>query len=239
MNARIDLLLLPGLTNDARLWRPVVAGLADVANASVGDLTTQDTMSAVARDALAHAPARFALAGMSMGGYCALEIMRQAPERVVALALIDTSARPDTPEGSASRQRQIERSRSDYAGVIEELLPKWIHPSRLDDAEVAGTVRAMAMSAGADTFARQQRAIMSRADSRPLLASIRCPTLVLCGRDDAVIPLEVHEEIVQGVAAAKLAIVEACGHLAPLERPDAVSAAMRVWLATVADRAPP
>ncbi len=102
-----------------------------------------------------------------MGGYCALEIMRQAPERVMGLALVDTSARPDTPESKANREKQIERARTDYPGLVAELLPKWIHPSRLHDAEVGQVARDMALDAGPEIFARQQRAIMSRADSRP------------------------------------------------------------------------
>jgi pimeloyl-ACP methyl ester carboxylesterase len=230
MATNLQLLLLPGLTNDARLWDRVARSLGTLAEATVGDLSRHDTMSAVAADVLSAAPPRFALAGMSMGGYCALEIMRQAPDRVVALALVDTSARPDTAEGRANRERQIERSRSDYAALIEELLPKWLHPSRLHDSDVAGVVRAMALDAGPEQFARQQRAIMSRADSRPSLASIRCPTLVLCGRDDAVIPLEVHEELARGITTSTLKILDDCGHLAPLEQPEAVTSAFRDWL---------
>lgn len=227
----MDLLLLPGLINDARVWRGTIDALGATAVAAVGDLTRHDTMSALAADVLARAPARFALAGLSMGGYCALEIVRQAPERVTALALIDTSARPDTPESRANREKQIARSDDDYAGLIEELLGKWVHPSRLGDARVTDVVRAMAKDAGAGTFARQQRAIMSRADSRPLLAAIRCPTAVICGREDALMPLEIHRELAQGIRGATLTIVDDCGHLAPLERPDVVAGALRALLA--------
>ena len=179
---------------------------------------------------LAKAPARFALAGLSMGGYCALEIVARAPERVMALGLVDTSARPDTPEGRANREKQIARAPGELATIVEELLPKWVHPSRLDDHAVADIVRAMARDVGADAFARQQRAIMSRADSRPRLAAIRCPTAVVCGREDALLPLEVHEEMARGIPGAKLHVIEACGHLAPLERPADVAAALRELL---------
>lgn len=226
----LALLLLPGLTNDARLWESVAAALADVADATVGDLTTRHTMTALAADVLARAPARFALAGLSMGGYCALEIMRQAPDRVVALALLDTSARPDTAESKANRLKQIERARSDYAGLIEEMLPKWVHPSRVGEPAVGGVARSMALDSGLDVFARQQRAIMSRADSRPLLASVRCPAVVIAGRDDALMPLEIHEELARGIPGATLSLIDECGHLAPLERPAQVSAALRSWL---------
>jgi pimeloyl-ACP methyl ester carboxylesterase len=227
---RIDLLLLPGLTNDARVWQGVADRLADVASVQVADLTACETMAELALDVLAKAPARFALAGLSMGGYCALEIVARAPERVMALGLVDTSARPDTPEGRANREKQIARAPGEFATIVEELLPKWVHPSRLDDHAVADIVRAMARDVGADAFARQQRAIMSRADSRPRLSAIRCPTVVVCGREDALLPLEVHEEMAHGIPGAKLRVIEACGHLAPLERPADVAAALRELL---------
>ena len=227
---RIELLLLPGLINDARVWQGVADRLADVASMWVADLTAHETMAALADDVLAKAPARFALAGLSMGGYCALEIVARAPQRVVALGLVDTSARPDTPEGRANREKQIARAPVEFSAIVAELLPKWVHPSRLDDHAVADIVRAMARDVGADAFARQQRAIMSRADSRPRLAAIRCPTVVVCGREDALLPLEVHEEMANGIPGAKLRVIEACGHLAPLERPAEVAAALRELL---------
>jgi len=227
---KTDLLLLPGLTNDARVWQGVADCLADVATVHVTDLTARETMPELALDVLARAPARFALAGLSMGGYCALEIVARAPERVMALGLVDTSARPDTPEGRAGRERQVARAPAELATIVEELLPKWVHPSRLDDHAVADIVRAMARDSGADVFARQQRAIMSRADSRPRLSAIRCPTVVVCGREDALLPLEVHEEMARGIPGAKLRVIEACGHLAPLERPADVAAALRELL---------
>jgi pimeloyl-ACP methyl ester carboxylesterase len=235
MTARspVPLLLLPGLTNDARMWRSVTSALEEDADASVGDLRTRDTMTALAADVLARAPQRFAVAGLSMGGYCALEIMRQAPQRVLGLALVDTSARPDTPESKANRDKQIERARNDYPGLVEELLPKWIYPSRLSDPDVAGVARAMALDAGPEIFMRQQRAIMSRADSRPLLAAIRCPTVVVCGRDDTLMPMEIHEELASGIAGSTLEVIDTCGHLSPLERPAAVSDALRGWLRRV------
>jgi pimeloyl-ACP methyl ester carboxylesterase len=229
-DGRIDLLLLPGLANDARVWQGVADRLADVANVHVGDVGTAGTMAALADDVLAKAPPRFAVAGLSMGGYCALEIVARAPERVIALALIDTSARPDTPEGRANREKQIARAPTELAAIVEELLPKWVHPSRLADPAVADVVRAMARDRGPEVFARQQRAIMSRDDSRPRLAAIRCPTVVICGREDVLLPLEVHEEMARGIVGARLRVIETCGHLAPLERPAEVAAALRELL---------
>jgi pimeloyl-ACP methyl ester carboxylesterase len=226
------LLLLPGLVNDARVYAGVRGRLAGEAECVDADLTTHDTMAGLADDVLAKAPQRFALAGLSMGGYCALEIAHRAPDRVVALALIDTSARPDGDEAKANRERQIARARAgELDAVVEELLRKWVHPSRLADAAVADVVRAMARSHGPAVFERQQRAIMSRADSRPRLAAIRCPTVVLCGADDAIMPREIHAELAAGIPGATLVAVPECGHLAPLERPEAVAAALAELLA--------
>ena len=227
----MNVVFLPGLLCDARLWAAQVRALGARATLQVADMTTGGTMAALAADVLARAPSgRFALAGLSMGGYCALEIVARAPERVTALGLVDTSARPDTPEGRANREQQIARAPGELAAIVEELLPKWVHPRRLDDHAVADVVRAMARDAGADAFARQQRAIMSRADSRPRLAAIRCPTVVVCGREDALLPLAVHEEMAHGIPGAKLRVIEACGHLAPLERPAEVASALRELL---------
>lgn len=224
---RLPLVLLPGLVNDERVYAQVRSWLLDASEPSFDDLGGADTMAGLADGVLAKAPRRFALAGLSMGGYCALEIVHRAPGRVAALALIDTSARPDGAEARANRERQIARARSgEYDALVDELVPKWIHPSRIDDTAVAEVVRAMARDRGAATFERQQRAIMSRADSRPRLAAIRCPTAVVCGADDALMPREIHEELAQGIEGAKLVVVPECGHLAPLERPAAVAAAL-------------
>ncbi len=164
---RPHLLLLPGLLNDARLWERQIADLADFADCSVANLTATDTISGLAAAALAAVPVqRFALAGLSMGGYVALEIMRQDPGRVQALALLDTSARPDTPQGMETRRALMKLAETDFAAVVETLLPKMVHPSRLDDVVVVETIREMAADAGKGAFLRQQQAIMGRPDSR-------------------------------------------------------------------------
>lgn len=228
--ARPTLLLLPGLPCDARLWAHQVAHLTDIANPVVADLTVADTMRGLAEAVLEYAPpGPLALAGLSMGGYCALEIMRLAPERVTRLALLDTSARADTDEARANRENLIAKVEADYNGVIEALLPKLLHPDHLEDATIAGTVRAMARAIGKDAYIRQQHAIMSRTDSRESLADIRCPTLVLCGREDAITPVAIHEELAAGIPGATLEIVEHSGHFTPLERPQAVTDALRRW----------
>jgi len=231
MANRTPLILLPGLLCDTALWRGQVDDLADIAAPSVADMTRDDSVAAMARRVLAAAPPRFALAGLSMGGYVAQEIMRQAPERVERLALLDTSARADTAEQTARRRGLIELAeKGEFRGVTPRLLPVFLHPSRLEDAALTGAVQAMTERVGKDAFLRQQNAIMARPDSRPSLAAIQCPTLVLCGRDDQLTPLELSEEIAALIRGARLAIVENCGHLSTMERPWEVSVLMRQWL---------
>lgn len=228
---KLPLVLLPGLLNDARLWQHQITALEGYADITVGDLTRRDTIEALAQDVLEQAPPGvFALAGLSMGGYVALEIMRQAPERISALALLDTSARPDTEQATAGRLASIALAERDWAQVIEGLLPKMLHPSHLQDAALVATIKSMADDLGAEVFARQQHAIMHRIDSRPFLHMIAIPTLVICGREDQITPLEVHEEIVVAVPGATVEIIDHSGHLSALEQPLPVIAALETWL---------
>jgi pimeloyl-ACP methyl ester carboxylesterase len=225
-----DLVLLPGLLNDARLWGHQ-ASLGDLARVTVADLTRDDTLAAMAERTLAAAPPRFALAGLSMGGYVAMEIMRRAPERVERLALLDTTARPDLPEQTERRRDAIRLAEAGgFDKVMPTLLPNLLHPDHLGVEAVAGLAKAMAKAVGPEAFARQQTAIMARPDSRPGLAEVGCPTLVLCGRQDLLTPLDRHQEMAGLVAGARLVVVEDCGHLSPIEQPHAVSAVLRYWL---------
>ncbi len=229
---KLPLLALPGLLCDERLWQRQVADLLPDHQVTSFALTEHDSMAALAAAALARAPAgRFALAGLSMGGYLALEIMRRAPERVAALALFDTSARPDTPEQTRMRRAAIAQSAGDFDAVVRALLPRLVHPSRLDDAGLAATIAAMARAVGRDGYERQQEAIIGRADSRPTLAQIRCPTFVVCGREDALTPLELSEELAAGIVGSRLVVIEESGHMTAIERPREVTAALRTWLA--------
>jgi pimeloyl-ACP methyl ester carboxylesterase len=232
LSAKTPLLLVPGLLCTADLWAHAVAHLADIADVNVtGEQREHDSMPAIAAAILARAPERFALAGLSMGGYVALEIMRQAPERVTRLALLDTSARADTPEQSARRRGLIELAQKGrFKGVTPRLLPLLVHPDRRADRPLLERIVKMAGEVGREGFLRQQRAIMDRADSRGGLARISCPTLVLCGRDDELTPPELAEEIAAGVGGARLALLDRCGHLSPMEMPEAVTAALREWL---------
>src|SRR5262249_47453352 len=180
---------------------------------------------------LAGAPMRFALASLSMGGYVAHAIMRIAPERVMKLALFDTSARPDTAEQTARRRDLIgltEKGR--FKGVTPRLLPLLIHPARLEAKPLTTAVMSMAERIGKQAFLRQQKAIMSRPDSRPHLPAYRCPTLVAAGRADAITPIEVNAEMAQLIPGAKLVLIEDSGHLPPMEQPVAITALLRYWL---------
>jgi pimeloyl-ACP methyl ester carboxylesterase len=231
---QLPVLALPGLMCDERLWQHQAATLGVDHPLVSFALVPQTSMAELAAAALARAPAgRFALAGLSMGGYLAFEIMRCAPERVAALALLDTSARPDTPEATAMRRSAIAASAVDFDAGVAALMPRLVHASRLEDDAVVGTVWAMARSLGRNAYVAQQEAIIGRADSRPTLAQIRCPTLVLCGREDALTPLELHQEMHAGIAGSRLVILERCGHLSSLERPTEVNAALRQWLAEI------
>lgn len=225
------LLLLPGLLTDARLWQDQVAGLSGVAAATVADLSGADTMSALAASALRQVPAgRFVMAGLSMGGYVALELMRQAPGRVAGLALLDTSARPDTPEVTEARRELMRLAEAEFAAVIDALLPRLVRPARLSDAPLVTTIREMADAIGKEAFLRQECAMIARIDSRPFLGRIGCPALVLCGRDDVITPVEVHEELASALPHASLTVIEECGHLSTIERPQQVTEALRTWL---------
>ena len=231
MTDKVPLALLPGLLCDAALWQPQLAGLSGLAESWVADFTTQDSIEAMAESVLAAMPARFAVAGLSMGGYVALEIMARAPERVTRLALLDTRAQADEAEESKRRRGLIELAENgQFKGVTPRLLPLFLHEDRLEDRELTDTVTAMAQHVGKEAFIRQQRAIMGRRDQSATLVTIRVPTLVLCGREDALTPLEDHKAMAAGIAGARLVVVEDCGHLATLERPEEVNQAMRRWL---------
>lgn len=226
-----DLVLLPGLLNDHRLWAAQVEALAPLTQCQVADLTQDDSLAAMAERVLAAAPPRFALAGLSMGGYVALEILRRAPERVERLALVDTTARPDTPEQSQRRKDAVALARAGgFDKIMPTMLPLLVHPDHLALERVGGVAKDMARAVGAEAFARQQNAIMHRPDARPGLPRVACPALVVVGADDTVTPLERAEEMADLIPNARLEVVEKSGHLSPLEQPDAVSALMAAWL---------
>lgn len=225
----IPLLLLPGLLCDARLWQGC---LPRGTTPRIADLTRDDTVAAMARRALEDVAGepRFAVAGLSMGGYVALEVWRQAGPRISHLALLDTSARADTPEQTQRRLDLIALSgRGAFKGVTPRLLPLLLHPSRLD-TPLATEVMEMAERVGVEGFLRQQRAIMSRPDSRAELPGIGIPTLIACGAEDALTPPALHDEMAELIPGARRLSFEGCGHLPTMEAPGQVRAALEEWL---------
>jgi pimeloyl-ACP methyl ester carboxylesterase len=226
-----NILLLPGLLNDASVFTDQVAALSTVATVEVGDLSLAETIPDMAASVLKLASAKhFVLLGLSLGGYVAFEIMRQAPERVAGLVLMDTTARPDTPEASAKREALIKLAATDLDAVTEQLLPLLSHPDLTNLPAVRGVIQSMASGLGKEVFERQQRAIMGRPDSRPTLKSIACPTLVICGEDDQITPPELATEMATGIRHAKLELIAQCGHLATLDQPELVCGLLLDWI---------
>ncbi len=231
MASCVDLVLIPGLLCTDALYAPLVPALGRHARIVVANHRRQNSMAAIAKQILAEAPAKFALCGLSMGGYLAFEIMRQAPERVSRLALLDTNARADPPEKAQGRKDLVARAKVEGLGPVSKtLLPQWVHSNRLSDADLCATVAKMASDTGVEAFERQIAAIMTRVDSRPDLSKIKVPTLVLVGRQDAATPLADAEEIAAGVKGSKLVVIEDCGHLTTLERPVETGNAVVNWL---------
>jgi pimeloyl-ACP methyl ester carboxylesterase len=227
---RDPLVLVPGLVCDAQVWHHQVRHLADVADIDIPAVDVGDTMEAMAGRVLAWAPSRFALAGFSMGGYVALEMLRQAPERITRLALLDTNARADTPEKAAGRRDAIDAiGQGRYHDVVEGMMPVLLHPDR-QGGPLADLVRAMTARIGPEVFARRHRAMLSRADARDLLGGADLSVRVICGRHDAMSSLAEHEEMAALAARGRWSIIEDCGHMSVIEQPQAVSALLRDWL---------
>ena len=227
---RDPLVLVPGLVCDAEVWQHQVRHLADVAHIDIPPVDARDTMAGMAQDVLASAPPRFGLAGFSMGGYVALEMLRQAPERITRLALLDTSARADTREKAGGRRAAIDAiERGRYRDVIEGMMPVLLHPDH-QHGSLADLVRAMTARIGPEVFSRRHRAMLTRADSRELLGGTPLPVRVICGRHDAMSSLAEHEEMAVLAARGRWSIIEDCGHMSIIEQPAAVSALLRDWL---------
>jgi pimeloyl-ACP methyl ester carboxylesterase len=231
MAQSLPLVLVPGLLCSARLYASQVEALWSFGQVAVADHRRDADMAEIAARILRDAPPRFALAGLSMGGYIAFAMMRLAPERITKLALLDTSARPDTPESKVGREKFIALAEAGKLNdIVETLTPRFLHKNHANNELLKKIVRDMAVETGAEAFVRQTKAIMMRPDSRPLLPEIRCSTLVLVGEGDQLTPPELAKEIAGGISGAKLVVVPGCGHLSTLEKPDAVNAAMADWL---------
>ncbi|HET7609770.1 MAG TPA: alpha/beta fold hydrolase [Gammaproteobacteria bacterium] len=233
MSDSLPTVLIPGLLCTPRLYAEQIPKVWRFGAVTVADHTRDDSMGGIARRILAQAPPRFALIGLSMGGYVAFEVERQAPDRVAKLALLDTTARPDAPEQTEQRKRQIEMARNGrFDGIAQLLFPRFVAAARHGDRALQAVVRTMADDTGPEAFVRQQTAIMNRVDSRPGLAAIRCPTLVLVGADDVLTPPDRAAEMAAAIPGARQVVVPACGHLSPLEQPQAVTDALVAFLSS-------
>ena len=230
MTHKQQLLLIPGLVCDAAVWRHQVAHLADVAEISVPPVAQGDGIVEMARLVLDAAPPQFALAGFSMGGYVALEMLRQEPRRITRLALLDTSARSDTPQKAEWRRKVIDMCEcGKFGSVIDSMMPMLLHPDQ-QNGSLPEFVRKMVGHVGVDVYVRRQRAIGSRRDSRELLRDARQPVRSICGRQDGMSTVGEHLEIAELAPRGRFTIIEECGHMTILERPHAATALLRDWL---------
>ena len=231
MSESLPVVLIPGLLLTPQLYAPQLEALWADGAVVLANHTRADSMAELARGILAQAPPRFALVGLSMGGYIAFEILRQAPERVARVALLDTAARPDTPEVIATRRMNMQLAQGGrFDEVIDGLIPRLVHASRVHETPLVEVIRRMGAQVGVAGYLRQQEANIARPDSRPTLRDIRCPTLVVVGDADQLTPPDRAQEIAAAIPGAELLIIPECGHLSTLERPEPVTRALRRWL---------
>lgn len=225
------ILLVPGLLCSDEIFAPQLPALWSRGPVTIANTLAGETLAEIAAQILAHAPPTFALAGVSMGGYLAFEILRQAPERVSRLALICTSARPDTPEQAAGRRKMVSQARAvgfeRFCALGADALT---HPSRKGDPALNALSARMGLVVGLEAFARQTEAVIGRPDSRPLLASIAVPTAIMVGDADPLTPMALSEEMAALIPGARLSIAQDCGHVITHERPEMVNAALADWL---------
>lgn len=227
----MPIVLIPGLNCTARIFADQIPELWRFGPVTIANHMQGDSIAAIASNILDAAPPRFALVGFSLGGYLAFEIMRQAANRVEKLAILDSSARPETPEQAKRRLERIAMARSGrYRDHLDEHYPMIVHPSRRGEAGLRLIYYAMADEYGSDAFVRHSTAIIKRADSREDLASIGCPTLVLVGDSDEVMPPDAAEEMAATIPGARLVVVPECGHMSPIEKPDDVNKALADWM---------
>ena len=225
------LVLLPGMMCDARLFGPQIAALSGSTALHLPPIHAQDTVQALAAAVLDGAPPRFALAGLSMGGIVAMEVVAQAPGRVTRLALLDTN--PEA-EAEAVRKRRGPQIEAVKAGALERVMRHEMKPNYLAPGPGRGALldlcMAMAMALGPAAFVRQSRALRDRPDRRATLSGVRVPTLIACGREDRLCPLHRHEAMHALVPHATLLVVDGAGHLPTLEQPQAINAALVRWM---------
>jgi pimeloyl-ACP methyl ester carboxylesterase len=225
-------LLIPGLNCDSRVYNSATASLWQFGSVTVASHLEGEGVAGIARNILAGAPPKFSLGGFSMGGYVAFEILRQAPERVLRLALIDTRAEEDPPEAIELRRRRIALARGGKFGlVVEQSFPDSVHPDNVGESRLYSLHRTMAEANGPEAYVRHQEAIIGRPDSRSLLSSIAVPTVIVVGEGDKITPPSSADVMHRGIAGSVLNVIPRAGHLALLEQPQLVDAALRAWAA--------
>ena len=241
----MNLLLLPGLLCDRAAWAPVLPHVEGVADCRVPDYADETSLGAMAERVLASAPPKFAVAGHSMGGRVALEIVRRAPERVERLALLDSGchACPTGSTGEAERAGRLALLATARQHGMRTMARAWVQPmvleERLADAVLIDAILDMFARRTPQQFAGQVEALLARPDATDVLRAVTCPALILCGREDAWATPPQHEEMAALIPGGRLTIIEHCGHMAPMERPDAVGAALATWVQAAPDsRAP-
>lgn len=234
---RETVVFLPGLLCDRAVWESQIAALSARYHCIVADYGAADSLMRMAESVLESVPPRFALVGHSMGGRVALEAMRNAPQRITRLGLLDTGyrAKPDGEAGEAEarkRYRLLDIALSQGMRVMgREWLQGMVHPERLQDRALIESLLAMIERKTPGTFAAQIRALLNRPAAEAVLRAVHCPTLILCGRQDRWSPVPRHEEMAAMIAGARLAVIEDSGHMVTLERPEAVTAVLESWLA--------
>ncbi len=225
---RSSAVFLPGHMCDQRLFGAQILALAGIGvPSSVAALSSGDTVKALAASVLETAPPRFALVGLSLGGIVAFEILRQQAERVTHLALLDTNARPESHERQEARERDMAAVREGrLAEVTRAAKSAYLGPERPESDGLRALLARMSQDLGEEVYEAQARALLARPDSRPTLPGLRCPTLILGGRDDRLCPPAIQMEMGELMPHADIVLLGRCGHLSPLERPDAVSSAI-------------
>ncbi len=223
----MDVLFVPGLNCTARLFSPQIAALERQFTCHVADHGVADTIEAIAVDILAKAPARFVLVALSMGGYVACEIMRQAAERVQALALLDTRAEPDTAEEAERRRRTIAMAKEGQFDQLHAILwPRLVHPSRVGEKALEEIVIGMMRETGAERFIRQQSAVLNRRDYRPVVTGISIPTTIIVGQEDLITPPSHAQWLHHSIKGSTYLEIAECGHLSSLEKAEEVNRAV-------------
>ena len=225
-----NLVLIPGLVCDEQVWRHQAEFLSDIAEIIIPPVVKSSTMFGLAEEVLAISAETFAVAGFSMGGYVAMEMYRQAPERISRLALLDTTARDDTRIKAEARINAIQACEDGkFENVIDGMISILLHPVH-QKTPLSEIVPRMAGRVGSEAFVRRHRAMQSRQDSRDLISSCNIPVRAICGRQDAMCSVEEHEEMANLAKYGRLSVIEECGHMTVLERPHAATALLRDWL---------